>query len=103
MPCVCMREVGGEGDDVMMREGYIQRVDSWQTVDLPQTSSVSCGVSCVSCCVCACDGASLLSCAPCCLLVAVVMGKPLLFAQEKGKGRSDVASCAVSVRVIQCQ
>ena len=40
---------------------------------------------------CACDDASLLSCAPCCLLVAVVMGKPLLFA----RGRRGLASLLV--------
>ena len=83
--------------------GNILRLTHDRRRDLPQTSSSSCGVSCVSCCVCACDGASLLSCAPCCPLVAVVMGKLLLFAQEKRKGRSGVASCAVSVRVIQSQ
>ena len=65
-----------------------------QTADLPPTSFVSCDVSCVSCRVCACDDASLFSCAPCCLLVAMVMGKPLLFA--RGKGRIGVSSCAVS-------
>ena len=94
--CMC-ESCRGSGRECLCDHegGRVEALHPWQTADLPQTSFVSCGVSCVSCRVCACDDASLLSCAPCCLPVAVVMGKLLLFA--RGKGRIGVASCAVSV------